>query len=124
MLSDQHIAETLQAYVDAVSGDDVEKVIELFAEDGVVEDPVGSEPHTGHDQLRTFYRVAVESVEKMVLEGRPRVRDHYGACAMLAYPKGMDLKFCMETLDVMEFNTAGKITRMTAYWGDSNARQL
>jgi hypothetical protein len=43
---------------------------------------------------------------------------------MLAYPKGMDMKFVIETLDVMEFNGAGKITRMTAYWGDSNMRQL
>ena len=26
----------------------------------------------------------------------------------------------METLDVMEFNDEGLITKMTAYWGDSN----
>ena len=43
---------------------------------------------------------------------------------MQAYPKGMDLKVCMETLDVMEFDADGKITRMTAYWGDSNMRQM
>ena len=43
---------------------------------------------------------------------------------MIAYPKGMDMKFAMETLDVMEFNDEGKIIRMTAYWGDSNARDL
>jgi hypothetical protein len=36
----------------------------------------------------------------------------------------MDMKFVIETLDVMEFNDAGEITRMTAYWGDSNMRQL
>jgi steroid delta-isomerase len=124
MLNDQHIAGVLQAYVDAMSGDDVEKIVDLYAADAVVEDPVGSEPHVGHDALRAFYQAAIDAVEKMVLDGNPRVREKWGACGMIAYPKGMDMKFCMETLDVMEFDDAGKITRMTAYWGDSNARDL
>jgi hypothetical protein len=38
------------------------------------------------------------------------------------YAKGMELKFCMETMAVLEFNDEGKITKMTAYWGDSNAK--
>jgi steroid delta-isomerase len=124
MPSEKKITETMQAYVDAVSGDDVEAVVALFSEDAVVEDPIGSGSHIGHDALREFYQIAVDSVEKMVLEGNPRIRDQWGACAMLAYPKGMDMKFVIETLDVMAFNDAGKITRMTAYWGDSNMRQL
>ena len=65
----RQIADVLQAYVDAVSGDDVEKIIELYTEDAVVEDPVGTDPHVGHDALRAFYQMAVDSVEKMVLEG-------------------------------------------------------
>jgi steroid delta-isomerase len=117
-------AQVMQAYVDAVSGDDVETVVALFTEDAVVEDPIGTGEHVGHDALRAFYQIAVDSVEKMVLEGNARIRDQWGACAMLAYPKGMDMKFVIETLDVMEFNDAGKIIRMTAYWGDSNMRQL
>ena len=96
----------------------------LFTDDAVVEDPIGSEPYRGRDALRTFYQMSVESVEKMVLEGNPRVRDNIGACAMAAYPKGMNMKFMMETLDVMEFAEDGKISKMTAYWGDSNAREL
>lgn len=124
MSKDRKIAEIMQAYVDAVSGDDVEAVVALFTEDAVVEDPIGTGSHVGHNALREFYQIAVDSVEKMVLEGNVRVRDQWGACAMLAYPKGMEMKFVIETLDVMEFNDAGKIIRMTAYWGDSNMRQL
>ena len=124
MLSDEKIAAIMQAYVDAISGDDVEAVIALYTEDAVVEDPIGTDPHRGHTALREFYQMAVDSVEKMVLEGNPRIRDNYGACAMRAYPKGMNMSFCMETLDVMEFNDEGKITSMTAYWGDSNAREV
>ena len=124
MTCEKKVVETMQAYVDAVSGDDVEAVVALFTEEAVVEDPIGTGSHVGHNALRTFYQIAVDSVEKMVLEGNPRVRNQWGACAMLAYPKGMDMKFVIETLDVMEFNDAGEIIRMTAYWGDSNMRQL
>jgi len=124
MPNEEQIAKAMQAYVDAVSGEDVEKVIALFSEDAVVEDPIGSGPHIGHEGLREFYKIAVETVEEMVLEGSVRARENWGACAMLAYPKGMDMKLVIETLDVMEFNEDGKITRMTAYWGDGNIRQL
>lgn len=117
-LNDQHIKGALQAYVDAISGDDVEAVVALFAEDAVVEDPVGSEPQRGKDALRAFYQIAVDSVERMTLEGNVRVRDHYGAACMVAKVKGADI--AMETLDVMEFNEEGLISKMTAYWGDSN----
>lgn len=117
-LNDAHIAATLQAYVDAVSGDDVEQVVQLFAVDAVVEDPVGSDAHTGHEALRVFYQMAVDSVQHMELEGRVRARGKWGAAAMRAYPKGVDL--VIETLDVMEFNDDGLITRMTAFWGDDN----
>lgn len=119
-LTDEHLRSTLQAYVDAMTGDDVEKIVELYSEDAIVEDPVGSDPHRGHEGIRAFYQGAIDSVEKMVLEGNPRVREKWAAGAMRAYPKGMDLKFCVETLDVMVFNDEGKIISMTAYWGDGN----
>lgn len=122
-LTEQHIADVMQAYVDGMTGDNVDAILALYAEDAVVEDPIGTDKKVGHDALREFYQGAIDAVEKMVLEGNPRVRDNWGACAMRAYPKGMNLSLAMETLDVMEFNQDGKITRMTAYWGDLNMVQ-
>ena len=117
-LNDEHVKSVLQAYVHAVSGDDVDAVLALYADDAVVEDPVGAPPQEGKDALRAFYQIAVDSVERMDLEGNVRVRGRWGAAAMRAKVKGADL--VMETLDVMEFNDEGLIVRMTAYWGDSN----
>jgi steroid delta-isomerase len=119
-LNDQLIASVMQAYVDAMSGDDVEEVLVLFSDDAVVEDPVGSDAHSGKDALRVFYQASIDSVDHMVLEGSVRAREKWGAAAMIAIPKGIDMK--VETLDVMEFNDDGLITRMTAYWGDTNLR--
>ena len=114
----------MQAYVDAMSGDDVEKVLELYSEDAVVEDPVGSAAHIGIDAIRGFYSEAIAAVSKMELEGNPRVRGNIGACAMLAHPLGAEGSMVVETLDIMVFNPEGKISAMTAYWGDSNLRML
>jgi steroid delta-isomerase len=119
-LNDQLIAGVMQAYVDAMSSDDVEKVLVLFADDAVVEDPVGSDAHCGKDALRIFYQASIDSVDQMVLEGSVRAREKWGAAAMIASPKGIDMQ--VETLDVMEFNDEGLIARMTAYWGDTNLR--
>ncbi len=75
-----------------------------FTINAVVENPVGSAPHRDHDALRDFYRAATDSVEKMVLEGNLRVREKWGACGMHAYPKGMDLKFCITDLPNPQFS--------------------
>jgi len=117
-LNDAHIAAVMQAYVDGVSGDDVECILALFDDNAVVEDPVGSKPHVGKEALRAFYQGTIDAVDSMALEGSVRARDNWGAAAMTARPKGVDLT--VETLDVMEFNEEGLVVRMTAYWGDSN----
>lgn len=120
--TEEHIAGVMQQYVDSITEGDLEAILDLFTDDAVVEDPVGSEPKRGKAALREFYEMTIESVDTMILEGNPRAREQWGACAMLAYPKGMDGKMEVETLDVMEFNEAGKVVAMTAYFGDKNLR--
>lgn len=121
-VTDEHIANVMQQYVDSITEGDLEGILDLFADDAIVEDPVGSEPKRGKDALREFYQMTVETVETMILEGNVRVREKWGACAMLAFPAGTDGKMEVETLDVMVFNDDGKVSEMTAYWGDSNLR--
>lgn len=119
-ISEGAIADIFQVYANAVSGDDVEAVLVLYSDTAEIEDPVGSEVLTGKDQLRDFYIAAVESIEKIELESAPRVKGLKAACAMRAYPKGMNLKFHIEIISVLTFDTEGKITQMVAYWGDQN----
>ncbi|MFK7975883.1 MAG: nuclear transport factor 2 family protein [Halioglobus sp.] len=120
--TEEHIAAVMQQYVDSITEGDLEAILELFSDDAVVEDPVGSEPKRGKEALREFYEMTVETVDTMILEGNPRAREQWGACAMLAYPKGTDGKMEVETLDVMEFDESGKVIAMTAYFGDKNLR--
>jgi len=110
----EHVREVFQRYCELVTAGDADAVAALYAEDAVVEDPVGSEPHRGRAAIRAFYRASAGSVT-LELEGRVRVAGGHGAAAMVARPKA-DPSVRVETLDVMTFDDAGLVTSMRAYW--------
>ena len=51
------IVELVDGYLDAVAKQDGEATAALFAPDASLEDPIGSEPLVGRQQLRAFYDV-------------------------------------------------------------------
>jgi steroid Delta-isomerase len=121
MPTPQQIAQVFQTYVESMTSGDVEKIVSLYAPDAVVADPVGSAPVKGHDAIRQFYAAAAPQVDHMILEGNPRIHQTWGAAPMRCFPKS-PAGFCVEIVDVMTFNEEGKITSMTAYWGETNFR--
>jgi len=86
----------------------------LFAEDCVVEDPVGSEPKSGKAEVQAFYATLPPVGVSAALTGPVRaVADGMSA----AFPFKIETAgFEMEVIDVMTFDDDGKITSMTAYW--------
>ncbi len=70
-LTDQHIAQAMQAYVDHITAGDPDTVVALFAEDPVVEDPIGSEPARGHAAPREFLQTFL--VPSVVMDSRSRL---------------------------------------------------
>lgn len=117
----QQIAQVFQDYVDAMTSGDVDKIVSMYAPDAVVEDPVGSPKVVGHAAIRAFYADAAPQVDHMILDGNPRIAQNTGAAPMRCFPKEPQ-GYCVEIVDVMVFNDAGKITSMTAYWGETNFR--
>lgn len=125
MPGEEHMKAALQQYIDAFRNRDAEALISLFAEDAVIEDPVGTEPVRGLDAISDFYRAGVKVVTKMELSA-PIRGSHANAAAM-----AFDFEMIWEgqhirtsTIDVMEFNEAGKIVRMYAYWGPGDSHVL
>ncbi len=114
----EHIRNVLQRYVDLMTAGEYETIVALYADNATVEDPVGSEPRRGKEQIRELYRNASGSV-RLELEGRVRVVGNIGAAAMLAYPAGME-GMVVDTIDIMTFDDAGRITSMRAFWGGGN----
>lgn len=103
-------------YVEAFEKGDIEIIRELYAESARVEDPVGTDPHVGIEAVIGFYESALGSGAKLELTGDPRCAGN-----AVAFPfKVLIGEMTLEAIDVFEFDAAGKVASMKAYWGPEN----
>jgi steroid delta-isomerase len=100
-------------YIEAFEKADMAIIKELYAHDAVVEDPVGTDVHRGIDAICTFYEGALASGAKLVPTGSPRCAGNAVAFPFQVQMPGM----AIEIIDVFEFDDAGKVNSMKAYWG-------
>lgn len=108
--------KTIDKYVEAFEKADIEIIKDIFAVDAIVEDPVGSDVHNGIDAICAFYDGALASGAKLVTTGPARCAGNSMAFPFQATMPGM----CIDIIDVFEFNDAGKVVSMKAYWGPEN----
>jgi steroid delta-isomerase len=103
-------------YVEAFASGNMDIIRELYAEDAVVEDPVGTDPYIGIDAIQGFYEPSLGSGVKLELSGTPRCAGN-----AVAFPfRAVIGEMTIEIVDVFEFNEAGKVVSMKAYWGPEN----
>jgi steroid Delta-isomerase len=110
----------VDAYVRHLNAHDVEAIVALYAEDGTVEDPVGSTPIRGHAALRQFYS-RIGPVQLQVRRDGP-VRAAGRECAFV-----LSGTFAIEgtrnafsPIDTFRLDEAGRILAMRAYFGPDN----
>ena len=103
-------------YVEAFEKADINIIKALYADDATVEDPVGTDVHVGIDAIVAFYEGALKAGAKLELSGTPRCAGNAVAFPFSVKAPGMGV----EVIDVFEFNQAGKISAMRAYWGAEN----
>lgn len=117
----EKLRQALRAYVDCLCRSDVDGILALYAGTASVEDPVGTAPVVGRDAVRDFYAANVAAL-RVEITGPIRVAGRECAMPMLAEiesPKGL---LYMDVIDVMEFDDAGLITRMRAFWNPAELR--
>ncbi|MDX1733965.1 MAG: nuclear transport factor 2 family protein [Halioglobus sp.] len=103
-------------YVEAFAKQDINIIKEIFAADGRVEDPVGTDIHDGIDAIVAFYENALGSGAKLELTGEARC-----AGTAVAFPFQVVMGDSrIDIIDVFYFNHEGKISDMKAYWGPEN----
>lgn len=107
----------VERYIEAFEKEDIAIIRDLYADNAVVEDPVESEPHRGLDAVCAFYEGALASGAKLTLTGPVRATAHTAAFPFQVTAGEM----CLNIIDVFEFNSAGKVASMKAYWGLDNA---
>ena len=103
-------------YIEAFEKADMGMIREMYADNAVVEDPVGTDAHEGIEAICTFYEGALSSGAKLALTGTPRCAGNSVAFPFQVLLPGMT----MDVIDVFEFDAAGKVLSMKAYWGPEN----
>ncbi len=117
MADRQTLVAVCDRYVELVSAGDTDGILELFADDCWIEDPIGSELKRGKDALREFYAgIAQLDVNPVMTRMGPATV--VGNEAAFQFRIDIDLgeaKIAMTSTDAMTFDEDGKILTMRAY---------
>ncbi|MCC7517283.1 MAG: nuclear transport factor 2 family protein [Pseudomonadales bacterium] len=118
----------IQANIQSVSlamKSDREAWLALYADDAIVQDPVGNSPfdphgngHRGKAAIAKFWD-SVIGPSRLTITVHKRIPSGERACAVLqtaVNDLGNGKKTEVEMVAIYEVNDAGKITRMSAFW--------
>jgi steroid Delta-isomerase len=124
MPSAELITATVNRYLELVAKGLADDVVELYADDATLEDPVGGgEVHIGRQAIRGFYS-SIENVSPQTELITLRVCGHEAAFHFaLTFTVG-DASMRIDPIETMVFDGEGKISSMRAYWGPENVTQL
>ena len=111
----QHIRQVYERYPELVTKGDVDGIVDLYAEDAWIEDPIGSDRLSGRDAIRRFYETSAGSVT-MKRTGPGRVAGSEAATPMVVLIGPEGEQKALDIISVMTFDDAGKVASMRAFW--------
>ena len=118
-----HIVAACDAYVQYLNEGNTDAILDLYADDCWIEDPIGSEKKVGKDTLREFYAGITNLGVTPVMT---RIGPVCVCADEAAFQFRIDIelgesKIAMTSTDAMTFDADGRITSMRAYAdGDAN----
>jgi len=121
MPTPDEMRSTLENYIQLMCDSDAKGMVELFADDCYVEDPVGAPRHEGREALLAFFQGAVPMLN-VEITGPIRVAGLECAMPLLAELTMGENKSYVDVIDIMSFNEDGKLTSMRAYWNPAEMR--
>ncbi|KAK9695957.1 hypothetical protein K7432_012720 [Basidiobolus ranarum] len=120
-LEQDKMKNCLQEYVDGLNACEPTRILQLFADDAVVHDPVGNEPLTDRQQITGFFENAGKTVKSVSIISP--ITGSFAKSAAMTIKIELNNGETITSIDVMEFNDQYKITTMKAYWGSSDLRK-
>ncbi len=115
MIDANQIRRLYERYPELVTKGDVDGIVELYAEDATIEDPIGSPLHRGIDAIRAFYQAAAGTVT-MKRVGPVHVAGREAATPLCVLIGPEAQKQALDIISVMAFRDDGKIASMRAFW--------
>ena len=110
-----HIRQIYDRYPEMVSKGDIDGILELYAENATIEDPIGSDLRVGTEAIRAFYEAAAGTIT-MKRTGPVRVAGSEAATPLVVLLGAEGEQQALDIISVMTFDDAGKITSMRAWW--------
>lgn len=125
VLSEAERKELVRGYFQRLNDGDVDGAVAMFAEDGRMEDPVGSRPYEGREAVRDHI-AAVVGTDVEVTMGEPCAAQDgkrvavplLGSMAQPADPTGPRVK--VNCVDVIRVGDDGLIEEVLVFWGLSD----
>jgi steroid delta-isomerase len=117
MPTEAQMKAAVQAYVDRFNAGDADGIMDLFAENCMIEDPVGS-PLKSRVEWDAFIRQGVQFGASLALAA-PIRGSHGNFAGMVFTVTFVQGAKCITTnsADIMEFDESGKIVAMRGFWG-------
>jgi steroid delta-isomerase len=119
----QTITDTVNRYIALLVDGSVEELVDMYAGDATLEDPVGGEVHIGSRAIAGFYS-AIATMERQCELVSLRVSGNEAAFQFRLTVTAADNKIRVEPIEVMAFDDRGKVTAMKAYWSAADVTQL
>ncbi|XOV66095.1 MAG: tryptophan 2,3-dioxygenase family protein [Fluviicola sp.] len=113
------INDVIQRYFNSISDLNMEDWVQLFATDGYIEDPVGSRPYIGHQQLSVFFKGVLRFFAELEMTIKEQVTKK--ECTEVSWTaqaktyNGKDISF--HGKEVFHIGAKGEIFAAEVYWG-------
>ena len=124
MNTPEHMSAVVRRYIAALNAGDLGRIVGLYADDAVVEDPVGSVPRRGIAAIRAFYAQSLQLPLQVELQGEIRAAADEAAFAFSVSFAHEGRSTTIEPIDHFRFDVAGKIVSMRALFGPGNICRL
>ena len=120
MPSPEQMEAAVHTYVEAFAKGDPELAVGIFADNAVIEDPIGSPPKVGQAAILEFYTQSMATGATLHLAGPVRVAAAHAAFAMQVRLHWDGKDMAIDVIDTFAFDDAGKVKEMKAYFGPGN----
>ena len=123
--SPQQSVDTLKSYIRAWTTNDKELLLSIFAEDCMLEDPVGTPAFAGHDGLSRFWDFAHQDQGRQLTPVLEEIRAN-GDQAIMRFTMqvrapAVNAGINLSIIEHITFAPDGRIRHLRAFWDETNA---
>jgi steroid delta-isomerase len=125
VLDADRIEAVVSEYLRAGREGDREAWLDLFADDAILEDPVGTDVVRGRAELEAFWDRTLGRTEKFDNALREvRVAGDSAAFLFDLFITWKGVRYVVSPIDVQTYDADGAITSMRAYWNPDDMRPV